>query len=78
MTDWKRAAKRRMIAPLVVLVVGIVMLVVGGIDTTLGIVGSGVIAAAFTIAIALVFLEVGLSEDRERTGDERADPRPRP
>lgn len=66
MTDWKRAARRRMVLPLVVLVIGIGMLVIWGIDSTLGIVGSGVIAAAFTIAIALVFLEIGLSEDRER------------
>jgi hypothetical protein len=34
------------------------------------IVGGGVVAVAVTIAVSLVFLEVGLSEDRER--DERS------
>ena len=58
------------------------LLVAGGAlqvlaDGTLSIVGSGVIGVAFTLAIALVFLEVGLSEDRERERESAAGRRPR-
>jgi uncharacterized oligopeptide transporter (OPT) family protein len=67
--DWRVAAARRFVVPLVIAVAGIVVVVVT--DGTARIVGWGVIAVAVTVAISLVFLEVGLSEDRERGRDER-------
>jgi hypothetical protein len=67
--DWRAAAARRFVVPLVIAVVGIVVVVVT--DGTARIVGSGVIAVAVVVAISLVFLEVGLSEDRERARDDR-------
>lgn len=44
-------------------------------DGTLRIVGWGVIATAVTVAISLVFLEVGYSEDRARAGECPRQPR---
>jgi uncharacterized Tic20 family protein len=67
--DWRAAAARRFVVPLVIAVVGIVVVVVT--DGTARIVGAGVIAVAVVVAISLVFLEVGLSEDRERARDEQ-------
>jgi hypothetical protein len=67
--DWRVAAARRFVVPLVIAVTGIVVVVVT--DGTARIVGWGVIAVAVTVAISLVFLEVGLSEDRDRARDER-------
>jgi uncharacterized oligopeptide transporter (OPT) family protein len=67
--DWRGAAARRFVVPLVIAVAGIVVVVVT--DGTARIVGWGVIAVAVTVAISLVFLEVGLSEDRDRARDER-------
>jgi hypothetical protein len=66
--DWRRAAARRFVVPLAIALVGlVVILATSGIAE---IVGGGVVAVAVTIAVSLVFLEVGLSEDRER--DERS------
>ena len=66
--DWRRAAARRFVVPLAIALVGIVLiLATSGIAE---IVGGGLVAVAVTIAVSLVFLEVGLSEDRER--DERS------
>jgi hypothetical protein len=66
--DWRRAAARRFVVPLAIALVGLVLiLATSGIAE---IVGGGVVAVAVTIAVSLVFLEVGLSEDRER--DERS------
>jgi uncharacterized Tic20 family protein len=67
--DWRAAAARRFVVPLVIALVGIVVVVVT--DGTARIVGAGVIAVAVVVAISLVFLEVGLSEDRERARDEQ-------
>jgi len=62
--DWRRAAARRFVVPLAIALVGLVLiLATSGIAE---IVGGGVVAVAVTIAVSLVFLEVGLSEDRER------------
>jgi uncharacterized sodium:solute symporter family permease YidK len=66
--NWRRAAARRFVVPLAIALVGlVVILATSGIAE---IVGGGVVAVAVTIAVSLVFLEVGLSEDRER--DERS------
>jgi hypothetical protein len=66
--DWRRAAARRFVVPLAIALAGLVLiLATSGIAE---IVGGGVVAVAVTIAVSLVFLEVGLSEDRER--DERS------
>ena len=62
--DWRAAAKRRAIVPAVLAVIGLVLVAVA--DGTVRIVGVVVLGIAVTVAISLVFLEVGLSEDRER------------
>jgi bacteriorhodopsin len=66
--DWRRAARRRFIAPVVIAVIGVVIAVVAS-SVVLQIVGWGLFAVALTIAISLVFLEVGLSEDRARAAE---------
>ena len=70
MTDWRRAAARRFAAALALALVGVVVVLVAE-DTTVDIIGWGIVGAAATIAIGLVFLEVGYSEDRERARDDR-------
>jgi len=69
---WRRAAARRFAAPLLIAVAGIV-LVAAGADTV-RIIGWGVIGVAVTVAISLVFLEIGYSEDRARAREERDRP----
>ena len=66
--DWPRRAARRAVLPLLVAVAGFVLVLIGK-DDTLGIIGWGVVGVGVTIAIALVFLEVGYSEDRERAAE---------
>jgi hypothetical protein len=61
---WRREARRRALLPLAIAVVGIVVVIVG--SGALQIVGWGILGVAVTIAISLVFLEIGLSEDRDR------------
>jgi hypothetical protein len=61
----RAAAARRMLVPVVIAVAGIVLVMAGG-GGTLAIVGWGVIGLALTVAVSLVFLEVGYSEDRAR------------
>jgi hypothetical protein len=68
--DWLAAAARRFVVPLVILAAGIVVVAVG--DGTARDIGWGIIAVALTVAVSLVFLEVGLSEDRERAREQRA------
>jgi hypothetical protein len=46
-------------------------------DGAVAIVGWGLMGVAFTVAVALAFLEVGLSEDRERERESAAGRRPR-
>jgi hypothetical protein len=65
----RAAAARRFIAPLVLAVAGV--LLVALTTGTARIIGWGVIAAAITVAISLVFLEVGYSEDRARAREAR-------
>lgn len=67
---WRRAAARRMVVPLVVATAGIVLIAAAG--GTARIIGWGVLALAATMAVSLVFLEVGYSEDRARAREERA------
>jgi hypothetical protein len=62
--EWLRAAARRFLVQLAVAVVGIVLVVAWG--GVVRIIGWGVIGIAVTIALSLVFLEVGYSEDRAR------------
>ena len=66
---WRRAAARRALLPIGIAVVGIVVIVLS--SGTVRIVGWGVLAVAVTVAISLVFLEVGYSEDRARARGER-------
>jgi hypothetical protein len=67
--DWRRAARRRFLVPLAIAVVGIVVIVLT--SGTARIVGAGVLAVAVTVAISLVFLEVGYSEERARERGEQ-------
>jgi hypothetical protein len=67
----RRAAARRQIVPAMLVVAGIVVLIVW--STFLG---SLLIGVGLTLAVALAFYEVGLSEDRERAREEAAAARP--
>jgi hypothetical protein len=67
---WRTAAARRLLVPLAIAVAGIVVIAVA--DGTARIIGWGVLAVAITVAVSLLFLEVGYSEDRARAREERA------
>ena len=67
--DWRRSARRRFLVPLVLLVVGVVIVL--AFDGVVYAVGWGVIGLALVGAVSLFFLEVGLSEDRERERERR-------
>ena len=70
------AAARRFAAPAVIVVAGaVVIIATGGVAR---IVGSGVLAVGVTLALSLVFLEVGYSEDRAREDEQRRRRRSRP
>ncbi len=58
--------------PITIALVGIVGVITS--QGTLRIVAWGVIAVAITVAVALVFLEVGYSEDRARNRDSTRPP----
>ncbi len=77
--DWPARDRRFWLlraGPVVALfVVGAALVVLA--DGVAAIIGWGVIGVAFTVAVALVFLEVGLSEDRERERESAAGRRPR-
>ena len=66
--DYKRRAVHRAKWPAALAVIGFVIVLIGKEDT-LGIIGWGVVGLGITIAIGLVFLEVGYSEDRERAAE---------
>ena len=70
MDDWKRAARRRFLWPLGIAIVGIVVYAVAGSDRW-KVIGAGILGLAATIAVALMFLEVALSEDRARERERR-------
>jgi hypothetical protein len=65
--DWKRAAARRAVIPLVLIVVGAVIASIT--DHTAQAVGFGIFGVGCVILVSLFFLEVGYSEDRERARD---------
>ena len=73
--DWRRRALRRSVGPLVLAAIGFVLVLIGK-DDPLGIMGWGVVGAGLTVAIGLVFLEVGYSEDRERAAEAERRNRP--
>lgn len=65
----RRAAARRFLGPLVIAAAAIVVIV-----ATAGaarVIGWGMLAVAITVALSLVFLEVGYSEDRARERERR-------
>lgn len=64
--DWRGAAARRSLVPVAIVVVGIVLVVIA--SGTARIIGWGVVAVGITVAVSLVFLEVGYSEERARGG----------
>jgi hypothetical protein len=63
-----RLATPRWLLPPFIAVIGIVLVLAG--SGTVAIVGWGLVAIALTVAISLVFLEVGYSEDRARARGE--------
>jgi hypothetical protein len=67
-TAWRFAA-----AAVVVIAGSVVFVATGG---TVRIIGLGMVALGLTLALSLVFLEVGYSEDRVRREDRRRGPRP--
>jgi hypothetical protein len=67
MEEWKRAALRRAIVPVVLIAVGAVIASVTS-DTAQA-VGFGVFGVGCVVAVSLFFLEVGYSEDRARAAE---------
>jgi hypothetical protein len=66
----RRAATRRFLAPLAIAALGIPL--IATTSETVSIIGWGTFAVAVTVAISLIFLEIGYSEDRARAREERA------
>lgn len=64
--NWKRDARRRAIVPLAIVIAGLAILAFGS-----EVVGWTVFSVGVTLGIALVFLEVGYSEDRAREAERR-------
>jgi len=62
--DWRRRARRRFLVPLALLVVGAAIVL--AFDGVAYAVGWGVIGLGLVGAVSLLFLEIGLSEDRAR------------
>lgn len=56
-------------ATVALIVLGVVLVLMG--DDALSIVGAGVLGVAAVVALSLVFLAVGYSEDREREAEAR-------
>jgi hypothetical protein len=65
----RRAATRRFLTTLALAVAGLVLAIAA--DGTASIAGWTVVGVAATLAISLVFFEVGLSEDRARAREQR-------
>lgn len=68
MSDWKRAAWRRVAYTTVVLVVGFALGAIGD-RAWWGTAGWVLVGLALIVYVALAFYEVGLSEDRSRNGE---------
>jgi hypothetical protein len=62
---WRRRAARRFLLPLAIAIAGTAVVAVTDSETA-HIIGWGIVAVAAAIAVSLVFLEIGLSEDRDR------------
>ena len=67
--QWRRAAVRRFAATAAVAVIGIVLVLVA--SGPVEVVGAALIGIAVTVAVSLMFLEVGYSEDRARERGEQ-------
>jgi uncharacterized membrane protein len=65
-SEHKRDAARRAIVPALLVLAGIALVVAGS-----DLVGWVVFSVGLTLAIALVFLEIGYSEDRAREAEQR-------
>jgi hypothetical protein len=65
--SWRRAAARRFAVAAAIAAAGIVVIVAS--SGTGRIIGWGVLGVGLVVAISLVFLEIGYSEDRERARD---------
>jgi hypothetical protein len=57
---------RRFIPALVLFVAGLVVLAVGGDDVTADAIALALLGVAGVLAVAVVFFEIGASEDRDR------------
>jgi hypothetical protein len=67
--DWRAAAVRRALVPLALAAAAVVVIAAtGGIAR---VIGWGLLAVAVAVAMSLIFLEVGYSEDRARSRAER-------
>jgi fucose permease len=67
--DWRRAAARRAVVPLVLIAIGAVIASIT--DHTAQAVGFGIFGVGCVILVSLFFLEVGYSEDRARAREQR-------
>jgi hypothetical protein len=67
-SDWGRAALRRFAATAALALVGLVLILAGDDGNFVFVTGSVLLGLAGIGAVALVFYEVGLSEDRDRHG----------
>ena len=65
-SDWARAALRRFLATAALALLGLVLMLIGHEADVVFVAGSVLLGIALIVAVALVFLEVGLSEDRDR------------
>jgi hypothetical protein len=66
---WRGPALRRLLVPIAIAIPGIVL--TATTDGVVFAIGWGLIGVALVIALSLAFLEVGLSEERQRAADER-------
>ena len=62
----RRLTLRRFVPALVLFVAGLVVLAVGGDDVTADAIALALLGVAGVLAVAVVFFEIGASEDRDR------------
>jgi hypothetical protein len=65
--EWQRRAIRRFAVALVLIVAGLIL--VAASDGDMAAIGWGIAGLGMTLATIFVFLEIGLSEDRDRAGE---------